>query len=361
MKKNIENTQLNVQICKECGMVFLNPIASVDMYRQFYNDSLRVVANIEGDLRRKKRENQFLYCKNNIQNDYGKGTVLDIGAHDGSLLSFFKNDGWQVYGCDLSSSGNEFAKQAYGIELDQIDFMESDYPSDFFDAVTIFQVLEHIINPLALLKKVNSILKSNGKFIVEAPNLDYPSEQNLANYFDFEHVNYFEFSTLKNMLNNSGFEVLHSELALTNKCLRVIAQKTNHLRQPLINSYNGNRQKVLNYKFKYSQIIQTIEKRLSEHKEQKILLYGAGQHTEQLLREVEITAELNITALLDSNEMKWGKEILGFVVKPPSFLAEVENSVVVISSFSFSKAIEETIRKHNKDIPIIRLYNECIK
>ena len=338
-------------------MVVLNPIAEDAVYELYYRNSLRVTAENEGASRKEKRQEQHAFCRAWIPEYERGGRVYDIGAHDGSLLSFFKADKWQVNGCDLSETGHAFARQTYGIELDLSDFIQSNQPKDSFDVVTIFQVLEHILDPKPLLLKARGILKDGGVFILEIPNLDYPSENNLANYFDFEHVNYFETGTITNLLATVGFSVINSSICQRNKALRIIATKAPVQEIPN-NHYQENRQKVLDYKTRHTTIINQIEQRLTPFLSRKIILYGAGQHTEQLLREVAVARQLNIVAVVDSNSQKWGRNIWGFDVKPPHWLEKQDTSVVVISSFSFASAITNTIREINPRITIVGLYDE---
>ncbi len=346
-----------VQVCPKCGMVMLNPIADDSFYETYYQNSLRVTADNEGASRQEKRKEQHEFCQSCIPDYERGGRVYDIGAHDGSLLSFFKADCWQVSGCDLSVKGNSFARKNYGIELDLSDFLQCNQPEDSFEVVTIFQVLEHIIDPKSLLLKVRKMLKEKGVFILEIPNLDKPSSQNLANYFDFEHVNYFEVGSITNLLAAIGFSVEESTICQRNKALRIVARKGPANVTPQ-NHYSENRQRVLDYETQYTNIIRQIEKRLTPYLSREIVLYGAGQHTEQLLREVTIARQLDIKAVVDTSSQKWGKDILGFNIKPPQWLENMEDCVVVISSFSFASAIKNTIREINPLIKIVGLYDE---
>ncbi len=347
---------ITVQICRDCGMVLLNPLGTDAFYRDYYSDYLRVNAAAEGATRARKRQQQHEYCQSRIPGYQAGGRVYDIGAHDGSLLSFFKADGWQVGGCDYSQSGHRFARETYGIDLDQLDFLQTDYAPGTFDVVTIFQVLEHILAPRPLLRKVRQYLRDDGLFILEIPNLDRPSAHNLANYFDFEHVSYFELASLTNLLAVTGFEVVSSEVYARNQALRVVARK-GPVRGIVANCHRENRERVLAYKEQYRRIIAQIGRRLRPHRGREIILYGAGQHTEQLLREVGAVGLPQITALVDSSPEKWGRSFLGHEVRPPQWLATRGDEVVVISSFSFARAIAETIADINPRLQIVELYD----
>lgn len=356
MKTEPVSLVITVQLCRDCGLVLLNPLGSDAFYRAYYSDYLRVAADAEGVGRGQKRQQQHEYCQSRIPAYQQGGRIFDIGAHDGSLLSFFKADGWQVQGCDFSQSGHGFAREAYGIELDLMDFMQTDYAPGTFDVVTIFQVLEHILAPLPLLQKVRTYLRDTGLFILEVPNLDRPSADNLANYFDFEHVSYFELGSLTNILARAGFEVVDSEIYARNQALRVVARK-GPVRDPVASCYRENRDRVLAYKEQYTRIIARITSRLQPFVDQTVILYGAGQHTEQLLRELGPRRLPPVMGLVDSSPEKWGQTVFGFEVHPPQWLATQTDVPVVISSFSFARAIAETIREFNPRLPIVELYD----
>ena len=85
----------------------------------------------------------------------------------------------------------------------------------------------------------------------------------------------------------------------------------------LVSCYAENRRRVLDYRATYTGIIGQVEARLRPHLSGPVILYGAGQHTEQLLREVPVAREMNVLGLVDSSPEKWGKEVLGYPVHPP--------------------------------------------
>ena len=101
--------------------------------------------------------------------------VLDIGCGNGLMLKDLvrKNE---VYGIDISS---DLLKQAekIGIKISLFDFdRNGDFPflEEYFDAILIFEALEHSFNPYLLLKKSIQVLKTGGVIYVTLPNITYP-------------------------------------------------------------------------------------------------------------------------------------------------------------------------------------------
>ena len=87
-------------------------------------------------------------------------------------------------------------------------FRVTDFIPDRFELITCFQVLEHIPEPLELIKDIHSLLKPGGTFITVTHNLDAFSAKLLgANspIYDIEHLQLFSPKTLEILLGRGGF------------------------------------------------------------------------------------------------------------------------------------------------------------
>ena len=82
--------------------------------------------------------------------------------------TFFTND---VYGIDINSEAVNIAKK-HGIKAKLGDIEEKwDYPNEYFDIVIASHIVEHVVNPDALLLEANRVLKKKGILIIATPNL----------------------------------------------------------------------------------------------------------------------------------------------------------------------------------------------
>lgn len=97
-------------------------------------------------------------------------SLLDLPCGDGTLTALFTDRFKRVVGVDASSTHLEKAKS----RLPKVDFHHSlieDLKLDEkFDTVTMLNVLEHVIDPIAVLKKAASFLNKNGVMLVHVPN-----------------------------------------------------------------------------------------------------------------------------------------------------------------------------------------------
>ena len=85
------------------------------------------------------------------------------------------------------------------------------FPRDFFDAITAFQVFEHVSHPAREAARLHHMLKPGGVILVEVPNFDTWSMRLMGprhRHFVQKHITFFSASTLTLLLEKHGFELL---------------------------------------------------------------------------------------------------------------------------------------------------------
>jgi 2-polyprenyl-6-hydroxyphenyl methylase/3-demethylubiquinone-9 3-methyltransferase len=101
--------------------------------------------------------------------------VLDIGCGGGLFLSLLKQRGAQVVGIELSDSRAQYAKSKHGLEIDkhpiESDFWQAGY-AQYFDAVTLWDVIEHVNFPRQTLQSAVNVLKPRGYLLIDTPCRD---------------------------------------------------------------------------------------------------------------------------------------------------------------------------------------------
>ena len=95
--------------------------------------------------------------------------VLDIGCGFGESLGYHKNRGCDVYGVEADENILRVAER-FGFKVKVGVFNSKDFDADFFDYVTMDQVLEHSQNPMETMQVVARILKPGGRLVVTFPN-----------------------------------------------------------------------------------------------------------------------------------------------------------------------------------------------
>ena len=139
-------------------------------------------------------------------------TALDIGSATGVFLGRLRDKGWEVWGVEPGVEAGQASIALLGLDPDRVRLTtleEADFPSETFDLVTMSHVLEHLHDPLAALKKVNTWLKPTGRLKLWCPNYDSLERRIFGRYWlglDVpRHLYHFTPASLAALLATAGF------------------------------------------------------------------------------------------------------------------------------------------------------------
>lgn len=138
------------------------------------------------------------------------GKLLDIGANAGIFLNTAKESGWQVEGLEPSKWACKEAKKRFGIKINSGYFEKNKYRSNSFDVITMWDVLEHYLNPLEQLVRARKLLKKNGILALSTINIDSWFSKLLRSHWTWMirvHLWYFTSKTLVRMVKKAGYKV----------------------------------------------------------------------------------------------------------------------------------------------------------
>lgn len=146
-------------------------------------------------------------------------SLLDIGCGEGTLCYFARKKVKRIVGIDISEEALEIAKKN-GIDTKVMDINQGiKFDDEEFECITCLDVLEHVFNPLFLIKEIYRVLQINGHLILIVPNASYfryilsiikgrfPKTSGDVGY-DGGHLHYFGVENLKEILNFSNFKIL---------------------------------------------------------------------------------------------------------------------------------------------------------
>jgi len=151
-------------------------------------------------------------------------TLLDVGAGEGYFSKYFFENDWTVTACDFSTDGMTrhnpalLPSMVQGNLFDTLDQLNKQQRSYGF--VNLKNILEHVIDPVALLNRAHTLLESGALLRIEVPN-DYSAFQNMLLdqnmttdtwFAPPEHLHYFNVESLKKLLVSQGYNV---ELVMT--------------------------------------------------------------------------------------------------------------------------------------------------
>lgn len=147
----------------------------------------------------------------------GRGRrVLDIGCGRGYFLVVAEGRGWWGVGLEVSESGLESARQlkkerGSRFLLTGGTIEQSAFSAESFDAITLFEVLEHLRDPMSVLQETHRLLHAGGLLYLTTPNFDGVSRRLLGRRWRViadEHLVLFNSRTLRTCLEAAGFRLL---------------------------------------------------------------------------------------------------------------------------------------------------------
>ena len=145
--------------------------------------------------------------------------VLDYGCGTGASLLEIRSLGADAYGIEVDENIRPVAK-ALGLNMYIGSLEDSPYPDQFFDLITLNQVIEHIPDPLTFLLAVKTKLKQDGKIMLSCPNPDSLSRRLIGKKWLHWHVpyhlNHFSKTSLKRLLEQAGLNVTNIRVVTPN-------------------------------------------------------------------------------------------------------------------------------------------------
>lgn len=110
-----------------------------------------------------------------------KGCLLDVGCGNGAYIDQMRQLGWDVTGVEPDEEAASIAIES-GLPVFRGSLMDAKFPTEHFDAITMNHVIEHVANPVELLKECHRVLKLGGRMMVTTPNI-----KSLGHYVFGEH------------------------------------------------------------------------------------------------------------------------------------------------------------------------------
>ena len=138
----------------------------------------------------------------------GPGRVLDFGCAGGFFLDQARQRGWQIAGVEISQPMAERAAALLQIPI-AANLAELADPHGAFDVITLWEVIEHLPDPLAVLAQLRLLLKPGGWLALSTPNTGHwqalAAPDQWTSYRPPAHVLYLTEPTLRNLLEQAGF------------------------------------------------------------------------------------------------------------------------------------------------------------
>lgn len=215
IKNNLKNTlddytkHAQIVRCKKCSLVYTNPPEDLESLMKGYAD----VEDTEYLQTEKYRKILLSEHLDEIETWQSPGKILDVGCFAGFFLSIAQKRGWESYGIEPSSWAVRIAKRD-GAKIIGGDILKTKLKSNFFDAVVLWDVIEHLPNPKKVIRIIYKSLKPNGIVVLGTPNIDSLFAKVLGPRCPFlirMHIILFSPRTLEVLLKDAGFQVIKTK------------------------------------------------------------------------------------------------------------------------------------------------------
>jgi len=159
------------------------------------------------------------------------GRLLDVGCSYGAFMVLAQTAGWKTLGVELSESVAKFARKERGLDVFTGTVEQAAYPEGYFDAVTLWDVIEHLDDPVSTMAEIHRIMAPGGILIVFTLNQEsllttvgqmlYKLSLNrwthlMELFYDIHHNFFFSPRTLTGLLKRSEFEVADVQFGAAN-------------------------------------------------------------------------------------------------------------------------------------------------
>ncbi len=202
---SLEHERWNLYECADCAVQFWWPMVHTEA--NYYQDTYFAVRD---PLRRSFRLgwNHRRFTESPPHSPASEHSLLDIGCGSGTFLTAARDLGYEVHGLDLNQYAVQKAKELHNLEnvfCGTLSVFLAQNPGKRFDVVTLFEVLEHIDDPVGLMDQIRSILKPQGFIALSVPNAERFMIRRELSDFPPHHLTWWNAATLQTFLSSRSF------------------------------------------------------------------------------------------------------------------------------------------------------------
>ena len=212
----------DLMYCKEC-CVFqkINPPSKEDVLRSQSGMLISACNNRTVYIRRMENANKTIDLIETFIRKNGYKRLFDVGANAGFIMEVAAKRGWTVDGNEVSKAAIEYARKEFILHIEYA-FLEDIKFVDTYDCFVLWNVLEHLLNPVEVLNIIYERLNDNGVIAMQLP-LKY--SENIITCYEKEHIFEYTWCGLTNLLAKK-FEILYyNKFVCGCECVDIIGRK----------------------------------------------------------------------------------------------------------------------------------------
>jgi|WetSurMetagenome_2_1015567.scaffolds.fasta_scaffold01106_6 2-polyprenyl-3-methyl-5-hydroxy-6-metoxy-1,4-benzoquinol methylase len=206
-----------IERCSQCGLRFAPDAFDIQMdYDQVYESEDYIKTQV-GPISSAEAQHAFTehatYSPFFRHVEYTPGdTLLDVGCGVGRFLQGAHSTGWSVEGIDFSEKAVEIGRRYAKFPMRAGSLDDEIRSGKRFNVVTMFEVLEHLSQPVTFLEKCKMALERNGSIFCTVPNWECSVVQHSTNpaWIPPIHLLFFNESSLRALAAKAGLEVIET-------------------------------------------------------------------------------------------------------------------------------------------------------
>jgi SAM-dependent methyltransferase len=197
--------------CPTCSLVWLShPPGPAEMHLH-YTDAYHGLISAAGD----NSPARWGFRKEALTQYKRSGALLDLGCSSGSFLEFMGGESWKLFGVEMSAEEAKAAEERSKARVYVGNILDAPFESESFDAITCFDVLEHLYEPRRVMARVGEWLKPGGIFYVLVPNIDSAEARAFGSYWHGlelpRHLFHYSPAALKFLAQSADLSVVSLE------------------------------------------------------------------------------------------------------------------------------------------------------
>jgi 2-polyprenyl-3-methyl-5-hydroxy-6-metoxy-1,4-benzoquinol methylase len=204
-------SRLNEQLvsCSKCNLIYINPTVNKKIILNSYINAKDTTFISQNKYRVLTFERNFKKILNLLSLGSRKNLkVLDVGCAGGAFLIAAKKLGFSAVGIEPSKWLASFAKKTYKLNIKPGTLSSVPIKKNSIDILTMWDVLEHLVDPDNEVKRISYILKKSGILVINYPNYSSFARLLLQKKWPFflsVHLTYFTPKTLEDFFKRRGF------------------------------------------------------------------------------------------------------------------------------------------------------------
>ncbi len=310
---------LTLVLCQNCSLLQLKHTTPPSL---LYTDNYGYESGINQTMKDQLREIAEKSIRK-VKNHKKKIIAVDIGANDGTLLSFYpKKNTLRIAIEPIEKFARKCKKYADVVINDFFNFESYNkyLPGKKADLITAISCFYDIDDPNKFLRDITKILKDEGILVIQQNYLKSMLEQNAFDNVVHEHLEYYSLTSLQNLLKKNNLEVFDVELNnLNGGSFRtyICFNKKRPISKSVKNLLIIEKRLSLDKKTVYKEFARRVREnknilkkfiKTEVKKGKKIYVYGASTRGNTLLQYFNLNKKL-IPYAVERNPGKWGKKI----------------------------------------------------